>query len=347
MVVDPKTDAPRDFYSFLVHKLSQKFQREIDLGKDNNPLYSSYLRLHNFVLERSYIKKAIMTIPYNASAQSMVKYIVMDLHKNEELSAQDRTDWYSKKENLTGPMICLKDISLLVSCIHNIVTNDFVKINKLRRYLKTVATIFTALGLPIVWTQPQGLEIRQSYLAVESISIRPFAYSKIKLNIQVTKRDAYDKNKQIRALMPNLIHSLDATSLSLLFKKFDDFYNNSGSNFLSIHDCFGTTFDKVAVLKTLLSSVYIDLYSNESYLHKFDGHVLDSLNNAANKYDPITKTFKGEFNLEKRIYTQPRTTEDGDIEYVKYKLHDINWVTNNKMIGEEHLKEIDSQYILI
>ena len=41
----------------------------------------------------------------------------------------------------------------------------------------------------------------------------------VNLNLSVTFNGEYDKKKQIRALMPNLIHSLDACSLSLLHNK--------------------------------------------------------------------------------------------------------------------------------
>ena len=58
--------------------------------------------------------------------------------------------------------------------------------------------------------------------------------------------------------MPNLIHSLNATSLNILYSKFSFVYDNP--QFLAIHDCFGTTMDKVYTLKTLLASVYTYLY---------------------------------------------------------------------------------------
>lgn len=45
-------------------------------------------------------------------------------------------------------------------------------------------------------------------------------YSKVKLNLKVTIKNKYDKHKQIRSLMPNLIHSLDGSSLSLLYEQF-------------------------------------------------------------------------------------------------------------------------------
>lgn len=119
------------------------------------------------------------------------------------------------------------------------------------KYLKNIATILSLIGLPIVWTLPRGLVVRQSYIETKSVSIRPFLYSKTKIKIQITDKDKYDKNKQIRALMPNLIHSLDASSLNLLYNKFSEIYKNP--QFLAIHDCFGTTLDKVFILKNMLA----------------------------------------------------------------------------------------------
>ena len=78
LIVDGK-DTPNDFYSFLVHKLGNLFDLKIEAGNiiEND---GSYERLRSFVLERSNIKKAIMTIPYNVSPLNMKKYIIKSLH---------------------------------------------------------------------------------------------------------------------------------------------------------------------------------------------------------------------------------------------------------------------------
>lgn len=104
-------------------------------------------------------------------------------------------------------------------------------------------------------------------------------YSKIKLNLKVTVRDKYDEDKQIISLMPNLIHSLDASSLTLLYNSFASCSASESkfTQFFSVHDCFATTCDKVSLLKTILASVYTDLYTDNPYLIKFDNSVLTNI----------------------------------------------------------------------
>jgi dihydroxyacid dehydratase/phosphogluconate dehydratase len=79
-------------------------------------------------------------------------------------------------------------------------------------------------------------------------------------------------------------------------------YDNA--QFYSIHDCFGTTCEKVSRLKHILASVYTDLYSNEQYLKKFDNDVLDLIKNMT------------QYPIENREVT----LEDGS----KFIIHDID-----------------------
>lgn len=72
--------APNDFYNFLLHKLINLFKSKVANGEliDNRgkgKTKGSYERLNNFVWNRAQIKKAIMTIPYNASVIRMNKHV--------------------------------------------------------------------------------------------------------------------------------------------------------------------------------------------------------------------------------------------------------------------------------
>jgi DNA-directed RNA polymerase len=86
-----------------------------------------------------------------------------------------------------------------------------------------------------------------------------------------------NKNKQIRALMPNLIHSLDATSLFLIIDKFYHEDSSKRINFFSIHDCFAVTSNNISSLIKMMNLVYIKIYSEDTYLKRFDEGIINSI----------------------------------------------------------------------
>jgi DNA-directed RNA polymerase len=84
--------------------------------------------------------------------------------------------------------------------------------------------------------------------------------------------------KQKNALMPNLVHSLDATSMILLYYSLKKTVSKKNyTNFYSVHDCFGVTADKVELLITLIRNIYIDIYSNNKYIETFDKDVIENI----------------------------------------------------------------------
>lgn len=268
-LVDVK-DIPDDFYNFLLHKLKTIF--ELHKDEDKNNIKGSYFRLYNFIWDRAYIKKAILTIPYNSSSRSVNDYIAKSLIP-AFFDKDNDCYWYTDTETNTTVLINTFDINLLIKTLKEIIFNGFVKIKKLSKYLKNIAKLFFIINQSITWNLPSGLVVNQSYLETRYTTINPFIYSKSKLSISVTGKGVYSKNIQIRSLMPNLIHYLDASSLCLLYEQFspDDFI----PQFFSVQDCFDTICEKVNALKTILASVYTDLYSSEPYLNKFDRDIFE------------------------------------------------------------------------
>ena len=253
-----KDSIPNDFYSFLLHKVIKLWTEKVnEMDSPLDSKTSGYERLLNFVWNRANFKKAIMTMPYNSASGSQVDYLVEDLY-SFDYDPETKTQWYSVSPENTEPRNSNKDAYLAVSSVKYIIDSDFERIRKLSKYLSNVAKLFNILELPITWRLPTGLTIIQSHMHKVTTSITPFTFSKTRINLKTTVLDKFDYNKQVRSLMPNLIHSLDATSMYLLYKTFYKSYPDC--QFFSIHDCFGTTMDKVSTLKIMLASVYTDLY---------------------------------------------------------------------------------------
>lgn len=314
-----KDSIPNALDSFLLHKVLNLWHNSTE-NKDLDAKQGSYERLLKFVWTRSNFKKAIMTIPYNSTLGAQRKYLVEDLYAFD-YDPETKVTWYSGSEDNSEPRINSKDATLVVSSIKHIIYRDLDKISKLSKYLTNIAKLLAVLELPITWRLPTGLTVIQSYMQSITTSITPFTYSKTRLNLKSVLRDSYHHRKQVRAPMPNLIHSLDATSIYLLYNSFSKWYPEC--QFFSVHNCYRTTTDKVTTLKILLASIYTELYLNKHYLTSLDEDMFITLYNNIDIY----------VNKEDTTVNLPT----GKI----YTIHDINWVVSDKPVSKRIVKKIE------
>lgn len=92
-----------------------------------------------------------------------------------------------------------------------------------------------------------------------------------------------DSRREVQAIIPNIIHSLDASHLTMLIDKWDSYI-------LPIHDCFGTHPNDMFKLAELVRESFILLYSNNDFLTKIDYKFRENLKDY--KIEIVTK--KGE-----------------------------------------------------
>lgn len=111
-------------------------------------------------------------------------------------------------------------------------SRGFPALDKFSNWLNAVAN--RCEGLPLMWTTPLGLPVCQDGFQVRRTSLNTrLGHKTISVGITELLEDV-DHRKQKQALLPNLIHSLDATHLALtLVSASRQGLNNIGS----IHDC--------------------------------------------------------------------------------------------------------------
>lgn len=144
-----KSNVPRDFYNFLLIKVTNKLKTIACENKtcEQAQTKESYRRLEDFILTRTHMKKIIMTIPYGASEQKMRQYLTEQLEVYYPKDGSKR--WFSHSSTPLKGKINDQDVTLLIRTITDIIRIDFPKIDKLMKYLINVAQLLVKLKLPI------------------------------------------------------------------------------------------------------------------------------------------------------------------------------------------------------
>ena len=318
---------PKDFYTFvalkindyLKQRLSEEKQNLLNLEKKEFHLEKEKLeqekivniidsceRLIKLNKNRTLVKLPIMVKPYNASFFRMVEYVkekldVLTLDRTIEGDLIENNDMKFKNKIYFGeksnPNIKLTnfDLNLFISTMEKVIYNEFPKLKEFNSYLERVANICSILNITITWVLPTGLNVNQYYVDTQAIRLKPFTYRKHRFSLKIKKNNV-NKSKQIRALMPNLIHSLDAASLSLILDMFYQEHKNEFNkiNFFAIHDCFAVTANNIVNLIKIIKLVYIKIYSDDSYLKRFDEGIINSIKLQFGKdsFNDVTKKIK-------------------------------------------------------
>jgi DNA-directed RNA polymerase len=102
-----------------------------------------------------------------------------------------------------------------------------------------------------------------------------------------TNKDKSDNRKQKQAIIPNVIHSLDASHLINLVTTANTI---NLTPIITIHDCFGTLPNKMGLVNNLVLKEFISLYTKGDFLQKFHKQIIKSL--VDNNYEIFSITEK-------------------------------------------------------
>lgn len=238
-------------------------------SKVNDPIA---IKLASISINREMVKKCIMIIPYNAGILTKIDEILKFFNKSDDSYIY-----------INDPSIILSfnDILYLVKTIQYVIHYKYPRIKHFTKYLQQVAKICGAINIPVPWVLPSGLSILHSYKDANILRVNKYKGYKQSFVVKLYNIDKINISKNSIALMPNLIHSLDANSLLLLINSLYNL-NSFSNNFTSVHDCFGTSIKDIVILKYTLTSLYIDIYNNGSFIDDFHNQFLKTLSNFSN-----------------------------------------------------------------
>jgi DNA-directed RNA polymerase len=319
-------DKPKDFYTFVALKIKDFLGNELKRDDLDPKVRESYERLYKLDIagQRQLVKKVLMTLPYNVVPLKIIQYFKENFDKIRE----------NHYVLIDAPDIVFQEIDFtsLRVALHIVLYKEFPKLERLLKYFKEICHISNKLNRPIPWNLPSGFGVQQQFYTKIKQDVKPFIYSKDLLRLRSPDKNNFDPGKQNRALMPNLIHSLDASSLALLV--YNLFKENPKTNFYSVHDCFAVTCNHVQRIMNSLKIIYYNTYSKDQYLRQFDKDFLDSILKHYGKdcYDPETRIICININV--------------NIDSEKSKILKLSYPNVNDVIANDKLNIQESSYVI-
>lgn len=175
------------------------------------------------------------------------------------------------------------------------------------------------------------MKITQHYLKSKETVISTKLFNQKKKMVIRESIDEIDKLKQSNAIIPNIIHSLDATHLINLINKSVDI---GFAPIISVHDCFGTHPNKMDELAFMVKKEFILLYSQDNFLITYHNRLIQSIKD--NKYEVIYNA-------------SAQGIDRGEEEKFYYVINNDNLIKipNVPKLGELDLKKIiESKYMI-
>nr|QWO71390.1 RNA polymerase [Termitomyces sp. T123] len=283
-----KEDKVQDIYTKLLTAINYAIFLE------GNNLNSKFPKLKHVKLTRSEVKTPIMTKTYNVSLIGIKNQLMISIKDRERKTEINIIEKEKEKDKLVNKCkkfedikikinsyinnnpiyLDYKDIFKLAEIVESCIFSNFPKLKLVYDFFKDICKIFNKLGIPILWVTPSGLIITQNYYKTIDTKIA-ISYAGVTKKIVIKEwiKDL-DKKAQINAVIPNIVHSLDASHLMQVIKTCEDL---NIDNILPIHDCFGCHPNNLEIVFKIIKMEFINIYSQEEFLTKYQNYVENHL----------------------------------------------------------------------
>lgn len=287
-------DLPNDIYEVMVKYVKTGISCLIE--KD-----TAYSKLSLLNIDRSFIKRGIMTIPYGVKPIGITEQLIADHFILHQKSKELKKRLYVVK-GLEPVFFTYKDIMAISKIIHSALYETYPNLNILVDYLIEMNKFINNLNLniPTVWTTPAGLIIEQKYVKMDSKSIKYSVLGKHKtINLNI-KTDDVNIRRQNQGIVPNIVHSMDAANISLLIIKLLQI--KCSIPIITIHDCFGTNANYVDLLSHHIRIAFLHIYGEKNFIERYHNFSIEYLKNLGLKFnDDNTIVY-----LDNKTYTLPQ-----------------------------------------
>lgn len=234
-------DRPADIYQEVADKVLKM------LAGNDDPLAKGWLRMG---ITRKTTKRCVMTLPYGATRHAFGDFIddyLCDLRlAGKEVVFGDPTQWWGASR-------------FLANAIGDAISETVVAAVEAMKWLQEAARIATDAGYPIQWDAPTGFPVHQDYRKTKKLRIlsHDLLGKSAWLQAQDETEDL-DRRRQVNAIAPNFVHSLDASALLFTVDQASQFGIES---YGMIHDSYATVAADVPTMGACLRAAFVGMHS--------------------------------------------------------------------------------------
>lgn len=265
-------DLPNDIYQMVADVTRAKLEAARHAPDDHD----EYIKLERWRdmwlkhgINRTLVKRSVMTLPYGSTRFSCADFIVSDYLKMGKAPEFEKAEYRPAAQYLSH-------------FVWDAIGEVVVKAREAMKWLQQSTKGILNTNELIRWTSPSGFPVVQGYAASDEHRIRTnLCGSAFLRTYKETQRP--DGNRHRNGVAPNFIHSFDAAHLHLVAVT----AKAKGMDLAMIHDDYGTHAADAQEFYDIIRDEFIGMYSMSDPLQEF-----------ADKYSLSSPPEKGTLDLE-------------------------------------------------
>ena len=230
----------RDIYNIVAERVAKEVHKRAQEGEHLAQLWDGKI-------DRSVVKRNVMTIPYGVTKRGMGDQIAGEQKYNVE-DEELRIEIF-KASAWLGEIVYGAAATVIPSAIEGM------------DWLKECVSVFNELEMPVSWTTPTGQTVQQHKVQTQTKQINTYQGShRIQVRLKEAKENKLHSSKQKSGIAPNLIHSLDASHLALTVQRCRE---QGVDHFGMVHDSYGTHAADMGTMYHVLRQAFVDIYNQD------------------------------------------------------------------------------------
>ena len=272
-----------DFYTSLLPHINKAINEKWINEKINKQNIKTDLTCFKDIeLKRSHLKSIIMTKNYNVTTFGISGQLKSNFEKvkktittknGKELVVYDYKVPAKNKEGMV--VLDIFQLQSLATIINNNIFDQYTSLQEIFNYLTQMAKVLISQNIPLTWYTPTGLVVTQHYNLSKKQRVTINLLGKNRTAVLRKWFDKLDSRKQIQGIIPNIVHSMDASHLFKVVEEWSLIQNKQ--YILPIHDCFGTHPNQMLNLTNIVRNQFIELYANQDFLEKLHNKFLNDI----------------------------------------------------------------------